>query len=112
MGKLDVRPTGWQQIVGKWRSDPTDSEAITAYGDASLELSSNGGLVYIVHSEGKRQVMLLTYRIEGDVLITNQPSHPKEERTRFEIRPGGKLVLLYDRTPSTYVRVDDPATAN
>jgi hypothetical protein len=96
-----------QQLVGKWRSDPTDSESIRAYGDTSLEFSPNGGLIYTVHGEGKRQIMMLTYRIEGDLLITDQPSAPKEERTRFEIRPSGKLALLYGRTASTYVRIDD-----
>jgi hypothetical protein len=98
---------GKQQLVGKWRSDPEDPEAISEYGDVSLDFLPNGGLTYTVRAEGKREIMLLTYRVEGDVLITDQPSHPKEERTRFEIKPCGKLVLLYEHRPSTYVRVDD-----
>ena len=109
MGKLNVTATGRQQLTGKWRSDPADRAAIAAYGDASLEFSPKGGLVYSVQGQEKQQVMLLTYRIEGDVLITDQPSSPKEERTRFEITPGGKLILFYDKTPSTYVRIGDPA---
>ena len=95
-----------QQLLGKWRSDPDYQEAISEYGDVSLDFSPNGGLAYTVHTEGKRQIILLTYRVEGDVLITDQPSDPKEERTRFEIRSDGKLVLLHDR-PSKYVRADE-----
>jgi hypothetical protein len=34
--------------------------------------------------EGK---ILLTYRVEGDVIITDQPSHPGEQRTRFSFAP-------------------------
>src|SRR6267154_6837473 len=94
------------QLVGKWKSDPDDLAAINEYGDVSLNFSPNGALTYTVHTEGKRQIMLLTYRIEGDLLITDQPSDQKEERTRFEIRPDGKLVLLYD-LPSRYVRADE-----
>jgi hypothetical protein len=97
----------YQQLVGKWRSDPDDDAAITEYGDVSLDFSPNGGLTYTVHNEGKRQVMLLTYRVEGEVLITDQPSDHKEERTRFKIRSDGRLVLRYEHTPSTYVRAEE-----
>ena len=95
------------RLLGAWRSDPEDFEAIREYGDVSLDFSRNGALTYTVHGEGKRRIILLTYRIEGDVLITDQPSEPKEQRTRFEITPSGKLALLYERRPSTYVRVHD-----
>jgi hypothetical protein len=95
-----------QQIVGTWRSDPDDHEAISEYGDVSLEFSPNGGLKYTVHTEGKRQIMLLAYRVEGNALVTDQPSDPKEERTMFEIRADGKLILLHEHRPSTYVRAN------
>lgn len=98
-------PKNGRQITGTWRSDPDDLEAIRMYGDVSLDFSPNGRLTYTIHSDGKRQIMLLTYRTEGDVLITDQPSDPKEESTRFEFTPTGKLVLLYEHQPSTYVRV-------
>jgi hypothetical protein len=98
-----------QQLVGKWRSDPDDA-SINEYGDVSLDFSPNGGLAYTVHTEGKRQVMLLTYRVEGEILITDQPSDPKEERTRFKIRPDGRLVLMYEHRSSAYVRADDSSS--
>jgi hypothetical protein len=96
-----------QEIIGKWRSDPNDLEAMTTYGDVSLDYSPNGALTYTVHVEAKRQIMLLTYRIEGSVLITDQPSSPREEATSFKITSTGKLLLQYENRPSTYVRVDD-----
>ena len=98
-----------EQIIGKWRSDPDDPEAIATYGDVSLDFTRNGGLVYTIHVEGKREIMLLTYRIDGDLLITDQPSSPREERTRFKITCAGKLVLHNERGPSTYVRIGDVA---
>jgi hypothetical protein len=96
-----------KQLVGKWISDPADSEATSKYGYTSLEFLSDGGLVYTIQSHGKQQIMLLTYRIEGDHLVTDQSSRPSEERTRFQIEPCGKLTLFYERTSSTYIRVTD-----
>jgi hypothetical protein len=103
-------PKGEQQITGTWRSDPDDPAAIRMYGDVSLDFSPNGRLTYTIHAEGNRQIMLLAYRIEGDVLITDQPSDPKEASTKFDITSTGKLVLHYGNRPSTYVRVaENPA---
>lgn len=98
---------GGNQIIGRWRSDPDDPEAIATYGDVLLDFSRNGALTYTIHAEGKRQIMLLTYRIDGDVLVTDQPSAPQEERTKFRVTPEGKLVLEHEHRPSRYVRVAD-----
>jgi hypothetical protein len=94
-----------EQITGTWRSDPDDLEAVRMYGGVSLDFFPDGQLTYTVHSEGKRQIMLLTYRIEGDMLTTDQPSEPKEETTQFYFTSSGKLVLQYGNRPSTYIRV-------
>ena len=51
--------------------------------------------------------MLMTYRIDRDVLVTDQPSNRKEERTRFRITSEGKLFLEHEHRPSTYIRVVD-----
>lgn len=51
--------------------------------------------------------MLLTYRVEGDVLVTDQPSDPREERTKFKFTASGNLVLLREQRPATYVRIAD-----
>ena len=98
---------GGNQIIGRWTRDPDDPKAIATYGDVSLDFSRNGALTYTIHAGGKRQIMLLTYRIDGDVLVTDQPSAPKEERTKFRITAEGKLVLEHEDRPSTYVRVED-----
>lgn len=39
--------------------------------------------------------MKLTYRVEDDVLVTDQPSALREDRTDFVFEPDGALVLEY-----------------
>jgi len=46
----------------------------------------------------------LTYRVEGQMVVTNQPSAPREERTRFRLTPQGKLILEFGGVESQYVR--------
>lgn len=105
IGKMSDSEGGNQ--IGRWTSDPDDPEAIATYGDVLLDFSRNGALTYKILADGKRQIMLLMYRIEGDVLVTDQPSAPKEERTNFRFTLDGKLILEQEGRPSTYVRVGD-----
>jgi hypothetical protein len=99
-----------QQLAGKWRSDPRDVDGLSEFGDVSLDFSPNGALTYTIHAGDKRQIILLTYRVEDGVLVTDQPSSPKEERTRFRLTPFGKLVLLHEPKPAIYVRIGDSST--
>lgn len=92
------------QLVGRWTTDPTDKEAVKEYGSTTLVFTESGELRYIIHAEGKDQIMLLTYRIDNATLITNQPSEPREERTAFLLTPDGKLVLDYGSTKTCYVK--------
>jgi len=90
-------------LLGVWMTDPDGLASLNEYGKVSMGFRPDGQLIYTIFEEGKRQVMLLVHQIEGDVLITNQPSSPREERTRFEIR-GDTLTLFYADHQSSYKR--------
>ena len=85
-------------------TDPEDFESLAEYGDVSLSFGPNGRLIYTIRQEDKRQIMLLTYRVERNDLVIDQPSDPHEERAVFEITPSGKLVVHSQPVASTYVR--------
>jgi hypothetical protein len=90
-------------LLGLWVTDPDDLGSLREYGRVSMDFRADGQLVYTIFPEGKRQVMLLVYRIQGDFLVTDQPSSPREERTRFEIK-GDTLTLFYEDHQSIYIR--------
>jgi|SRR5215813_2257614 len=99
-----------ERLVGLWRTDPNDRDSLREYGDVSLQFDSSGNLVYTVHLPNKEQFMYLTYRLDGKWLVTNQPSHPREERVEFYFASDGRLAL---RNPppaptSFYVRAKLP----
>lgn len=88
-------------LVGKWvlvRSEGSLGE------DVAMEFSEDGHLAYSVREGHKRQVMLLTYRVTGDFLITDQPSQPREERTRFDFEPDGQLLVEFSGKKSWFRR--------
>jgi len=90
-------------LIGRWVTDPEDTESIQEYGQVSLDFKPGGVLEYTIHLSGKRQIMFLSYRTEGESIVTNQPSAPREERTPFSITDG-KLYLSFGGISSRYVK--------
>jgi hypothetical protein len=70
---------------------------------AALEFRPDGRAAYVVKSGDKQQTMLLTWRIDGEELVTDQPSAPNEERTRFRFE-GPTLILAFGGTDSGFER--------
>ncbi len=77
----DVR----ERILGRWYGK-LDGEPV------AVEFAPDGRLALVILHGGRRQTIILTYRFDGDDLITDQPSQPREERTRVEFE-GNDLIL-------------------
>jgi len=62
----------------------------------TMSFRPDGSLDYCIDARDKRQIMNLVYRVEGSVIVSDQPSLPDEQRTRYEIDSEDHLVLYYD----------------
>jgi hypothetical protein len=89
-------------LEGKWAIDPADVEALAEYGNVEMEFVG-GKLRYEIVLADKRQVILMTYRVDGDEIVTTQPSHPKAERTTFHL-DGDTLTLAFGGRRGRFLR--------
>jgi hypothetical protein len=71
-----------------------------------MEFLSDGRLFYTIHGDGNAHVMLLTYAVEGENIVTDQPSSPGRETTPYRLMEDGKLVLIFEGYQSFYIRED------
>jgi len=71
---------------------------------AEADFRDDGRLYYSVLSNDRWQVMKLRYRVNDDYLITDQPSHPREERTRFSTDSNGFLILEFGGQRGSFKR--------
>ena len=62
---------------------------------AEADFRADGQLFYSVLSGDRWQVMKLLYEVDGEVLVTDQPSSPRKERTRFAFGGDGMLMLEF-----------------
>jgi hypothetical protein len=93
------------RLIGKWESDPDDARTQANYGRVTQTFHPDGRLTYVIHSSDKDEVIRLTYRVDGNELVTDQPSSPAEHRTKFVFDERGRLVLYDEGEPSRFVRV-------
>jgi hypothetical protein len=94
-----------KQLIGKWKTDPDDPSTQASYGQVTQAFHEDGRLTYTIHSPEKNQVMRLVYRVDGDELVTDQPSAPAEHRTKFSFDERGRLILEDEGELSRFVRV-------
>jgi hypothetical protein len=96
------------QLLGCWEIVHTNPT--TVFGDrVQMEFAPSGALTYASLEGGKWQIMFLSYRAEGQTLITNQTSAPREEKTAFTLLPSGELELEFGGVVCTLRRVPQPA---
>lgn len=91
-------------LVGRWITDPEDVKSSQESEKTIIEFTDSGHLTYTIVGEDKDQKIFLTYRIESGLLVTNQPSHPREDQTPFSLTLDGKLVLEHGKQKSKYIR--------
>lgn len=91
-------------LIGSWKVDLSHLPTVELYGgNATMEFKENGELIYLIEENNRIQAMLLTYEVDGDKLITDQPSMPGKETTVFTL-DGDKLHLNHQGAISCFVR--------
>jgi hypothetical protein len=86
-------------LTGTWRQTgaPQSTEMI---------FHADGRLEYRILEGSVLQIMKLTYRVEGDEIVSDQPSSPREERTNFRFEGSNVLILTHGGEESRYERDD------
>jgi hypothetical protein len=69
-----------------------------------MAFTRDGKLVYSIHAGDKTQVINLVYEVSGNQIITDQPSNPRREISRFSFEPSGVLVLDYNGDKARFRR--------
>ena len=90
-------------IIGIWNSDQSDETTKSSIGKVTMTFTEEGLLIYDIDAEGKLQRMNMVYKVSGDNIISDQPSHPQEQRTKFNI-DNEKLTLEFGGQKTVFVR--------
>ena len=86
------RPSSDPRFIGCWHLARCEGPLDVHHG-VELDIRANGTLLYSVDTGPSWQIGRLVWRVEGTDLITDQPSAPREHRSRFAFEVDGLLRL-------------------
>jgi len=69
-----------------------------------MVFTNDGKLIYSIHTGDKTRIINMVYEGSGDQIITDQPSSPRREITKFSFDPSGILVLDYNGEKARFTR--------
>ena len=92
--KRDKHPALDERLLGRWQLLKAEGDMDVGEG-VTMTFTSDGNLVYVIHQKDSKQIMNLSYRVEGGRLVTNQPSQPRDESTTYSFDAEGNLILEY-----------------
>jgi len=80
-----------EDLIGQWRLVRTEDPTLDK--DVTVDFAANGQLTYTIDIGEKLQIIKLTFRVDGNRIITDQSSQPRIEETRFWFEAPARLVL-------------------
>ena len=90
-------------MLGRWRLIRADAELQFA-PVTRMEFRGGGELRYMIPLEGREFEIDLVYRVEGDLLLTDNPVAPHSAATRFALGEGEVLVFDFAGPRALFVR--------
>lgn len=90
-------------LIGTWRLLRADASLDFAPG-VRMEFVADGSLHYHIDVGGKDQIVTLVYRVDDDVLYTENPTAPHAMSVRITHGEGDVLVLDFAGASAVLVR--------
>lgn len=88
--------TDAELLVGVWVMPGQEVRTAEFHGD--------GTMTYTIAVGERSLVMEMTWRIDGGMIVSDQPSAPSEVRSAYRLLDADTLVLEYDGETSTFRR--------
>ena len=93
-------------LLGRWRLLRAAPSLEFVIG-TRMEFLPHGELRYGIPVAGRVQHFSLVYRVQGDVLQTDNPAAPHAAVTSFRLGPAGVLVFDFAGAEAAFVRETD-----
>lgn len=92
-----------RRLLGAWRLLRADASLDFA-PDVRVQFLPGGRLRYSFAAGDATQSLMLIYRTEDDLLVTDNPAAPHVRETRFRFGEGDALVLDFGNAIAWFVR--------
>jgi hypothetical protein len=91
------------RLLGRWRLFRA-APGLDFAPNVRMEFLAGGRLQYSFTAGDHPQSVMLIYRVEGDVLFTDNPGAPHATATRFWFGPGDVLAIDFAGEVAWFIR--------
>lgn len=92
-----------QRLLGRWRLLRAD-RTLDFAPDVRMDFRENGRLLYSFSVGNRRQVIMLVYRVEDDILHTDNPVATHRISAHFHFGEGDALIFDFAGAVAYFVR--------
>jgi hypothetical protein len=92
-----------RRLLGRWRLVRADA-SLTFAPDVRMEFGDGGRLLYEFMAGGRRHSVQLLYRVDGEMLRTDNPTAPHEATAMFHFGAGEVLIFDFAGACAWFVR--------
>jgi hypothetical protein len=97
------------ELIGVWNSDQSDEATKENTGNVKMTFTEDGKLIYDINTGSKVQRMNLVYKIDGDNIISDQPSHPQKQSSKFKVEDSNRLIIEFEGEKAVFIRASKKA---
>lgn len=89
-------------LLGDWEVDRDHDETVARFGRARMRVE--GGRLTYQFEDGAASILTILSFSDG-VLVTDQPSSPRVEETRYRVDAEGRLVFSFGQSTAHFRRL-------
>ncbi|MGC4022969.1 MAG: hypothetical protein QM734_14010 [Cyclobacteriaceae bacterium] len=93
------------RLFGKWTTDKNDKLTVDFLGDVTMTFTPKGELIYEIKEGERLQIINMTFWTEDNYIISDQPSHPKKEKTKYSFGTDEYLILEFQGQTAKLIKV-------
>lgn len=93
-----------KRIIGVWKSDLLDESTRINIGNILMEFTENGKLIYKIFENV--QIINMVYHLIDDVILSDQPSSPQVQKTKYKFQDNNILLLEFDGEITAFKRIE------
>ena len=102
LSRILRRPNRPPALVGTWHLER--SEDPEADPGVEIDVLPDGRMQYSIPASDRWQIIQMTWCVENEWILTDQPSSPRVEKTRFRLESDDSLVLEFSGHQSWFRR--------
>lgn len=93
------------RLFGKWTTDKNDKQTVDLLGDVIMTFTAKGELIYEIKEDDRLQIINMIFWTEDNYIISDQPTHPKKEKTKYSFGTADSLILELEGQATRFIKI-------